>query len=149
MVLAIGHRSEHAFDENERDMGMKQIAHRVDKNHPWRFPRAWQIDDIVVQSDPIAVCVSTIAHFLQPERKPFGITVLAAGAHLRATRYRIPCRFRPLDMRVSCHEKLPCPETYQKCVLRFYLRSYLVKQSISNKQSRHGCFAWEGVEART
>jgi hypothetical protein len=47
--------------------------------------------------------VAVIPHRLEPERKTFGVTILAPGADLGATRHWIPRGFRPFDVRVVRH----------------------------------------------
>jgi len=44
---------------------------------------------------------------LQAKGHAFGVTVLAAGADLRAARDRVPGALRPFDLRSLCHDVRP------------------------------------------
>jgi hypothetical protein len=118
-VLRAGvHHVEHALDEVQRDVLVKEVAHGVDEDHPRQPPAQWVTDGIVVEKDrvvPSALTVddlqivrrppgvvAVVALRLRDRRQPLchslGIAVLAPGRHLVAARGGVPCLVGPFDL---------------------------------------------------
>lgn len=103
MLGAFLHCLKDAANEPQRHIWMKQIAHRVHENPSRLFPRVRQIENVFMERDTKPSPVAMIPHCAQAQREPLGITVLAAGADLCATRYRVPRRLGPFDVGICCH----------------------------------------------
>jgi hypothetical protein len=62
MVWAISHCAKYTLDEVVWNISMKQVAHRIDEDHPRLPPSSWQINQILMRGQREAVTVALRAH---------------------------------------------------------------------------------------
>jgi hypothetical protein len=103
VLRASVHDRENLLDEFEWHILVKEIAHRIDKNEARRFPPKRNRQGLRLQRKPETVDVLRLTHCLEPERHPFGVAELAAGADLCAAGNRVPRCLGPFNGRAVSH----------------------------------------------
>ena len=99
MPMGIFHHVEDTIDEAEGDFLVKQVAHRVDEDHPRFAPPQRLFQPFGAELKIEAILKGVARHATEPLREPFGIAIVAAGTDLRATRDRVPRRVSPFYRR--------------------------------------------------
>lgn len=117
MPVRPAHNVEDVADIGERDLRMKQVAHRIHKDAFGGLPLQRQFEHLRLQGYFEAVTVIRQPHGLQAFGEALGVAMFAAGTDLGAPRYRVPRCVRPLDMRTRRH------------VFTVYRCRYLLKMS--------------------
>ena len=97
MAGAVVHHLKYPLNEGQWNLGMKQVAHRIDEHLAGCFPsvRAAQLVFVNRNFKPGGILGYT--HCQQPLGHGFGVAVFAASGNLRTTRGRVPRHFRPFD----------------------------------------------------
>jgi hypothetical protein len=76
---------------------MKEIAHRVDKNHARFFPVERLQEALGADSKIKTIFERVAGHAAEAFGEPGGIAIVASRADLGAAGDRVPCRVGPLD----------------------------------------------------
>jgi hypothetical protein len=84
-----------------RHLDVKQIAHGVHEDPLRLSPSQWPIQHLRLQGQLETVSVVVRAHRFEAAGHSARVAVLAAGAGIVATRYRVPRRLRPFDCRLG------------------------------------------------
>ena len=82
---------------------MKEVAHRVDEDHPGRPPLERLLQLVRNQPDVEAKLEGMPGHATEALRERLRVAVLAPGADLRATADGVPGRVGPLDLGFVAH----------------------------------------------
>lgn len=90
------HCIEDLIDEYERHLLVKQVAHRVDENHPRAEPLERLLQPLGPQRQIEPSGERMPWHAAEAFREARSIAVVATARDLRAPGYRIPRRVRPL-----------------------------------------------------
>ena len=76
---------------------VKEVTHRVDEDPPRLPPACWFIQLLRNKTEIEPLLERVARNAAKPLGEDLGVAELAAGAHLRATTYRVPRRVGPLD----------------------------------------------------
>ena len=106
MPIRLFHRVEDRGYERPGDFLVKEIAHRVDENHLGLSPTQRLIEALRTERQVKACLEGMFGRTSKSFSKALGITAVATGADLCATRYRVPRRVSPFNCRRTCHDSL-------------------------------------------
>lgn len=112
MLARLGHHREDLLDELDRDLRMKEVAHRINEDHPRSPPPQRLLKTARPEPQVKALLVGVARHAPPALGERFRVTVGAARRHLRAPGHRVPCRFRPLDRAAVCQGSDPMRMEY-------------------------------------
>jgi hypothetical protein len=103
MPVSFVHHIKHFLNKLKRNILVKKIAHRINKDLPRLTPPQRLLKQIRMQSHIEIVPVTGLPHGMKPSRHPMSITVLTSGTDLRAAGHRIPGCISPFNRRVLGH----------------------------------------------
>src|SRR3972149_4199271 len=103
MPTGSAHYFEYLTNEFERNIFMKQIAHRIDEDTSWFLPGKRQFQRARMHRKREPIPVMRISHLLKSFCKTLRVTIFASGADFGAAGEWIPGSFCPLNGRVGCH----------------------------------------------
>src|SRR5690349_11180281 len=106
MLAGLPHRLKTPLNERGWNVLVKQVTHRIHKNHSRLTPLQRKVHHVILKSDFKPVSVTRLAHGLKSHRHSLGIAELATGAHLVATGNRVPSSLGPFNGRIECHRFL-------------------------------------------
>lgn len=94
---------------------VKEVTHRVDEDPPRLPPACWFVQLLRNKAEVKPLLERVSRNPAKPLGEDLRVAELAAGAHLRATTYRVPRGVRPLDRGSVTHATAKIIRTLPDC----------------------------------
>src|SRR5262245_60227753 len=103
MPTRLDHHFSHSNDVIIGHVTVKEVAHRIDKDHLRSLPADWLNELFRHKAQIKALFIRMAFNSTKAFSKCFGVAASASRADFGASANRVPCSICPLDLRVIAH----------------------------------------------